>query len=164
MLHLRRGRREGSLISQRTKAALRPRSARRAVKNPRLAEAQSKGVASIKAEAEFRRTSSRSFISLGDTSAGEARNSTPAGGDRERRRWSATTVLRCNAGWRPCCACVLMAELRCRGFRAAHLSPLSAMEAGAWNHRLTPFSKWDRELNARCDAGPGRFNHLIKFR
>ena len=89
---------ERSLISQRTKAALAAKKARgEPLGNPRLAEAQSKGVASIKAEADaFAMNVKPILISLGDISAqakarelNARRVATASGG-----KWSATTVLR----------------------------------------------------------------------
>ena len=89
---------ERSLISQRTKAALAAKKARgEPLGNPRLAEAQSKGVASIKAEADaFAINVKPILISLGDISAqakarelNARRVATASGG-----KWSATTVLR----------------------------------------------------------------------
>ena len=89
---------ERSLISQRTKAALAAKKARgEPLGNPRLAEAQSKGVASIKAEADAFAANVRPILdSLGDISANAMarelnarRVATASGG-----KWSATTVLR----------------------------------------------------------------------
>jgi DNA invertase Pin-like site-specific DNA recombinase len=89
---------ERSLISQRTKAALAAKKARgEPLGNPRLAEAQAKGVASNKAAADAFAANVRPIIdSLGPMSANAMarelnarRVATASGG-----KWSATTVLR----------------------------------------------------------------------
>jgi DNA invertase Pin-like site-specific DNA recombinase len=89
---------ERSLISQPTKAALAAKKARgEPLGNPRLAEAQAKGVASIQADADaFAMKVKPILMSLGDISAqakarelNARRVATASGG-----KWSATTVLR----------------------------------------------------------------------